>query len=1000
MNKRLTIAIVTVAGALACGCSDGGSVISTDVDKPVVVEPQLGDRCDDVKDCPDGAECRDHVCAEPEAPCENCDAIYCGDQICTSDQKCVDAHCMDRCGGVFCEMGELCQNEVCTKACGGMLCGADEWCENDRCVTDGNCGGIACPDGQVCNNHVCREPGECDGASCGADESCVDGVCRLSGDCGGVACSEDEVCRDDVCRKMGTCGGIACADNEACRYGACVPAGDCGGIACTDTQYCFQDMCFDKIECGGVLCEGDYECVDNVCKPSAWCLNGGVRCDEICCEEGQICGKSKLCCDRKDACGQNCCGANEVCENEACHIVCAENVVRCTDGSGQEMCCQPGEICVSNRCYTPSVSCVDNYMCENGEFCDAVMRQCLPQPTGEVCEAKPTGGAVIPTLVWYWGAGDLAPASDQFPNHVQVMSSPMVADVDGDGASEVIFNAFSTDNPMHLAHYNGNGILRILDGKTGKLKAFSKGAPFTDGGSQVAVGDIIPSNPGLEILTCSTYGSRLKLAVFNNKGDLMWQSTAGDYNECGQSGPGIADFNGDGLPEVYGRYNVLNGQTGELIARMSYPGCDDNGHQHNMCDYPVAADIDEDGELELVGGPVAYKVDFLNKVLKPVFDRRDLTVGYPAIGDLDLDGHPEIAIVQSTANTVMALRGDGTNFWNAPVAHAAGSGGPPTIANLDDTRQPEITFAGKKAYVVFNYDGTIKWTRETHDWSSAKTGSSVFDFDGDGTADVVYADEYFLRVYDGKTSKTVYCKCNTSGTHWEYPVIADVDNDNHAEIVVSSNSSMVGSCPTSLPKEEGWDECVDVIMKSSNQADRAATHGVRVFSSPNKDWVNTRKIYNQHAYSITNVSDDGTIPKKPKNNWSTQNLNNFRLNVQPGATYLPDLEIRNVSSPYECLATIPVYFEVVNVGWATADAGIPIYIWASSKKDGEYTLAGSVSTTQQLRATTGMYLKFDYQKRETDNLQIYLRLTFGEGAPNECRSDNNTTDYMIQCPIN
>src|SRR5262249_24362930 len=47
-------------------------------------------------------------------------------------------------------------------------------------------------------------------------------------------------------------------------------------------------------------------------------------------------------------------------------------------------------------------------------------------------------------------------------------------------------------------------------------------------------------------------------------------------------------------------------------------------------------------------------------------------------------------------------------------------------------------------------------------------------------------------------------------------------------------------------------------------------------------WVASRPLWNQHAYSITNVNDDGTIPKTSqwKPNWKDDRLNNFRVNVQ------------------------------------------------------------------------------------------------------------------------
>ena len=55
----------------------------------------------------------------------------------------------------------------------------------------------------------------------------------------------------------------------------------------------------------------------------------------------------------------------------------------------------------------------------------------------------------------------------------------------------------------------------------------------------------------------------------------------------------------------------------------------------------------------------------------------------------------------------------------------------------------------------------------------------MFDFDGDGKAEVVYSDQNRLRVFEGPTGNILIERCNTTATLIEYPVIADVDNDGH-----------------------------------------------------------------------------------------------------------------------------------------------------------------------------------------------------------------------------
>src|SRR5690606_15544222 len=81
----------------------------------------------------------------------------------------------------------------------------------------------------------------------------------------------------------------------------------------------------------------------------------------------------------------------------------------------------------------------------------------------------------------------------------------------------------------------------------------------------------------------------------------------------------------------------------------------------------------------------------------------------------------------------------------------------------------------------------ILWFQRSQDQSSNVTGSSVFDFEGDGRAEVVYGDECFLRVYDGRSGDVIFSQSRSSCTWYENPVIADLDGDFNAEIVIGNN---------------------------------------------------------------------------------------------------------------------------------------------------------------------------------------------------------------------
>ena len=53
---------------------------------------------------------------------------------------------------------------------------------------------------------------------------------------------------------------------------------------------------------------------------------------------------------------------------------------------------------------------------------------------------------------------------------------------------------------------------------------------------------------------------------------------------------------------------------------------------------------------------------------------------------------------------------------------------------------------------------------------------------------------------------------------------------------------------------------------------------LQVFGEAESRWVQARRIWNQHAYYVTNVKEDGTLPREPVNNW--ESFNTFRTNAQ------------------------------------------------------------------------------------------------------------------------
>lgn len=411
----------------------------------------------------------------------------------------------------------------------------------------------------------------------------------------------------------------------------------------------------------------------------------------------------------------------------------------------------------------------------------------------------------------------------QQPLSRNVRSTPAVGDLDGDGYPEVVFNS--------------SNYLRILDGRTGAEKlTVVNPADRVETDAGVTIGDL-DRNGVPEIYT---FDRLCRAIAFNPDGSVRWRGAESGHASC-WSAVALGDLDTDGTPEVVAGHHVYS-PTGVLRWSASA------GRGGPFGSMPVLADINLDGALEVVMGNTAYRAD--GTVL---FDRR-ATYGeaYPAVGNLDDDPEAEIVFKLRSPSMLVVLEHDGTTKWSIPLAGIAG-GGAPTIADFDNDGVADIGVSGTIHYRVHRRDGTLMWFNSIHDTSSGVTSSTVFDFDDDGSSEVVFADEEYLYIWKGSDGSELFRTPRGSTTGAESPVVVDVDADGHADVVVprDGRAGLAG---------------VD-------------TFGIAVYSGANRDWANTRRVWNQPSYSITHIGDDLIVPTTFTPNWQVPGLNNFRLNT-------------------------------------------------------------------------------------------------------------------------
>ena len=554
-------------------------------------------------------------------------------------------------------------------------------------------------------------------------------------------------------------------------------------------------------------------------------------------------------------------------------------------------------------------------------------------------------------------------------------------------------------------------------------------------------------------------------------------SAGTNMNNGANAGPSLYDLVGDLRPEIIWERHIFDADGCLLTPTTGCALATDQGVQFWQCPqqspvgitgelgvFNVVEDLDADGTFELVTSDQVYtlvQTPMLHWAPRPADGvpggQPALHPGLVAIADMvaaapmsgagaSLAGAEIVSVSVPPGQNqgrVRIMTRDGVLLWDQAMVPCPGPnrGGPPTIADFDGDGLPEIGVAGGCAYAVYDPDcggafvhpelaarggvcaagnnaqSGVLWSAPVTDQSSNATGSTVFDFDADGRAEVVYRDECRLWVLDGATGQdrtpATFDFRASSGTGYEAPTVADV----------------VGAAPPWMPPGYQGPTAAEIVVPRGRANLSAACQnlyppytargGIMILQQRDHSWAPTLPQWHQHAYSVTNFSQGRILSRSDQSwraNWTVQGLNNFRAN--PVLAYAgagrPDLTARLTAYGYESgrpddpqcvIADVDMLTgEVCNRGAVSADlsagGGIKVYFqqflagqWSTfacgnpSASPASFTLSGALAPGQCLELSCPVAV---FNTATPHRLVVDPAVSpDATGALQECFEDNN-----------
>ena len=456
-------------------------------------------------------------------------------------------------------------------------------------------------------------------------------------------------------------------------------------------------------------------------------------------------------------------------------------------------------------------------------------------------------------------------------NDVASYSPIVVGDIDGNGVTDIV-----------VAKYNGNNYrsreINVYSGLDLSLQhSFTVPDTIYLSNGPYVIGRYPKSNGTLQG-AIFTHCYDKKIRAYSINGTLL---NVSDRPTSCDGMVSLADFNGDGYPEVYSGSDIFDAATLKWLCSgpnngnkgLSYrgtPSYSNGTYHHTYYTMSLACNVIGDEKQELICGNTIYNVNIVSRTnpnLNSITVNKTITPpsgfssdGHVSLADFDLDGECEVLVIRDNTNDQIV---DNTYFYaykpsNGQIvfqnAHQCASTSYVFIGNIDIDPHPEIIFLENQPnnyyeeIICWRYtpqDGLSTIWTQGHDDRSGQTAMTLFDFNQDNIMELVYRDNNHLRVINasGKSHITgndtirpynIYTRMMAAGTGIEYPVVADVNSDGTAEILV-----------TGLLDDYAY---YDI-----------GYGGLHVFGNP-QNWGPARKVWNQYMYHVTNVNEDLTIP--------------------------------------------------------------------------------------------------------------------------------------------